>query len=69
MSVLRHVRSADRHHVPDIAPSYADIGIRGIGVDIKRELSTRFGSESYAAEELVAELTSAFLCAELGVQG
>jgi hypothetical protein len=20
MSVLRHVRSADRHHVPDIAP-------------------------------------------------
>jgi antirestriction protein ArdC len=36
---------------------------------LKRELSTRFGSESYAAEELVAELTSAFLCAELGVQG
>jgi antirestriction protein ArdC len=36
---------------------------------LKRELSTRFGSESYAAEELVAELTSAFQCAELGVQG
>jgi antirestriction protein ArdC len=36
---------------------------------LKRELSTRFGTESYAAEELVAELTSAFLCAELGVQG
>src|SRR3984893_16356463 len=36
---------------------------------LKRELSTRFGTESYAVEELVAELTSAFLCAELGVQG
>jgi antirestriction protein ArdC len=36
---------------------------------LKRELTTRFGTEAYAAEELVAELTSAFLCAELGVQG
>jgi antirestriction protein ArdC len=34
-----------------------------------RKLDTRFGSEAYAAEELVAELGSAFLCAELGVQG
>jgi antirestriction protein ArdC len=41
----------------------------GYETRLKRELSTRFGSESYAAEELVAELTSAFLCAELGVQG
>jgi antirestriction protein ArdC len=33
-----------------------------------RELNGhRFGSESYAFEELVAELGSAFLCAELGV--
>lgn len=36
---------------------------------LKRELTTRFGTESYAAEELVAELTSAFLCAELGIEG
>jgi antirestriction protein ArdC len=36
---------------------------------LNRDLSTRFGTETYAAEELVAELTSAFLCAELGVQG
>lgn len=28
-----------------------------------------FGSESYAFEELVAELGAAFLCAELGIQG
>jgi antirestriction protein ArdC len=36
---------------------------------LDRKLTTRFGTEAYAAEELVAELTSAFLCAELGVQG
>ncbi len=33
-----------------------------------RELNgQRFGSEAYAFEELVAELGSAFLCAELGI--
>ena len=32
-----------------------------------RDLSGRFGSESYAMEELVAELGSAFLCADLGI--
>jgi antirestriction protein ArdC len=35
----------------------------------KRQLGQRFGKEIYAAEELVAELGSAFLCAEFGVQG
>lgn len=34
-----------------------------------RDLTGRFGSESYAAEELVAELGSAFLCADLNIQG
>jgi antirestriction protein ArdC len=29
--------------------------------------AARFGSESYAVEELIAELASAFLCAKLGV--
>jgi antirestriction protein ArdC len=29
-------------------------------------LRNRFGSNEYAAEELVAELASAFLCAEFG---
>lgn len=33
---------------------------------LNRSLSNRFGSEAYAAEELVAELGSAFLCATLG---
>jgi antirestriction protein ArdC len=35
----------------------------------KRSLDARFGSESYAAEELVAELGSAFLCADFGISG
>jgi antirestriction protein ArdC len=34
-----------------------------------REVSTRYGSKGYAAEELVAELTAAFLCAHLGIRG
>lgn len=34
---------------------------------LNRDLSGRFGSESYAIEELVAELGSSFLCAELGL--
>lgn len=33
---------------------------------LDRDLRNRFGSREYAAEELVAELTSAFLCAEFG---
>lgn len=34
---------------------------------LNRDLSGRFGSESYAAEELVAELTATFLCSTLGI--
>jgi antirestriction protein ArdC len=34
---------------------------------LARDLANRFGSEAYAAEELVAELTSAYLCAQLGI--
>jgi antirestriction protein ArdC len=34
---------------------------------LNRDLTGRFGSESYAIEELVAELCAAFLCADLGV--
>jgi antirestriction protein ArdC len=36
---------------------------------LDRDLSGRFGSEAYAAEELVAELTAAFLCAYLAIPG
>ena len=34
-----------------------------------REFGKRFGDKAYAAEELVAELTSAFLCAEFSIDG
>jgi antirestriction protein ArdC len=34
---------------------------------LARELGKRFGDEAYAAEELIAEMGSAFLCADLGI--
>jgi antirestriction protein ArdC len=34
---------------------------------LARDLTGRFGSDSYAAEELVAELSAAFTCARLGI--
>lgn len=36
---------------------------------LDRDLANRFGTRAYAAEELVAELTAAFLCAHLSIQG
>lgn len=36
---------------------------------LDRDLSKRFGTKAYAAEELVAELSAAFLCAHLGIAG
>ncbi len=35
---------------------------------LNREMGKRFGDSSYAAEELVAELGAAFLCASFGLQ-
>jgi antirestriction protein ArdC len=34
---------------------------------LARELGKRFDNEAYAAEELIAEMGSAFLCADLGI--
>ena len=36
---------------------------------LDRDLSHRFGARAYAAEELVAELCAAFLCAEFSIDG
>jgi antirestriction protein ArdC len=36
---------------------------------LDRDLKNRFGSQNYAAEELIAELGAAFLCAEFGFDG
>jgi antirestriction protein ArdC len=34
---------------------------------LNRDLKGRFGDRAYAAEELIAELTAAFVCAEFGI--
>ena len=39
----------------------------GAAKRLNRDLSGRFRTRAYAAEELVAELTSAYLCAEYGI--
>jgi antirestriction protein ArdC len=36
---------------------------------LNRDLKNRFGTKAYAAEELIAELAAAFLCAFLGIEG
>jgi antirestriction protein ArdC len=36
---------------------------------LDRDLKNRFGSRDYAAEEVIAELGAAFLCAEFGFDG
>jgi antirestriction protein ArdC len=36
---------------------------------LNRDLSGRFGNEAYAAEELIAELSAAFLCADYQIDG
>ena len=41
----------------------------GAAPRLNREFGKRFGDHAYAAEELVAELTSAFLCAEFNIDG
>jgi antirestriction protein ArdC len=41
----------------------------GHKVRLDRDLKNRFGSRNYAAEELIAELGAAFLCAEFGFDG
>jgi len=39
----------------------------GHGSRLARELGKRFGTHAYAAEELIAEMGAAFLCADLGI--
>jgi antirestriction protein ArdC len=36
---------------------------------LDRDLRNRFGEKAYAAEELIAELCAAFLCAEFSIDG
>jgi antirestriction protein ArdC len=41
----------------------------GVKARLDRALKNRFGSRDYAAEELIAELGAAFLCAEFAFDG
>lgn len=64
----------DRHQFVDAGGYYATLFHEmchwtGHANRLKRQFGERFGTEAYAMEELVAELGSAFLCAEFGVAG
>ena len=41
----------------------------GAPSQLNRDLTGRFKEAAYAAEELIAEMSSAFLCAQLGIEG
>lgn len=73
-----YVPSLDRIEVPPHAAFHEPINFyrtcfhelghwTGHPSRLARDLSGRFGSRAYAAEELVAEMASAFVCAALGI--
>ncbi|TKI07328.1 ArdC family protein [Martelella alba] len=64
----------ERHLFSDAANFYATglhelVHWSGGKTRLNREMKGRFGSEDYAFEELIAELGSAFLMADLGIVG
>ncbi|QYM96584.1 DUF1738 domain-containing protein [Dickeya ananatis] len=64
----------ERHLFSDAANFYATglhelVHWSGAKTRLNREMKGKFGSESYAFEELIAELGSAFLMADLGIVG
>ena len=64
---LQKWRQATRQRA--VAPNSSADEVFGTHKRLDRDLAGRFRTKSYAAEELVAELGAAFLCAHLGVQG
>lgn len=78
--VACYSRGADFITVP-VAEAFVDAGAyeatllhelthwTGHASRLDRQFGKRFGDDAYAAEELVAELGAAFLCARLGIQG
>lgn len=73
-----YIPSRDEIHLPPEgafidAESYYSVALHelvhwtGHADRCARDLRNRFGSEAYAVEELIAELGSAFLCAEIGI--
>jgi antirestriction protein ArdC len=66
------IHMMDLERFKDAVSYYATLGhehIHWTGAEkrLNRPLSTKFGSDAYAAEELVAEMGSAFLCCRLGI--
>jgi antirestriction protein ArdC len=58
------------HHEAFYAVALHELGHwTGAKLRLDRDLSGRFGTKAYAAEELVAEMTAAFLCAHLDLKG
>lgn len=73
-----YIPSRDEIHLPPEGAFFDANGYYGVALHelvhwtghpsrCARDLRNRFGSEAYAAEELIAELGSAFLCAETGI--
>lgn len=73
-----YIPALDRIHMPETSAfeTYAQYGAvachelshwTGHTSRLNRDLNNRFGTDKYAAEELVAELSSAFLGADLGL--
>lgn len=66
LPAFRAFRSADHYY----ATAFHELGHwTGHKSRLARDFSGRFGSQAYAAEELVAELAAAFLCAEFSFDG
>lgn len=58
------------HHEAFYAVALHELGHwTGAKPRLDRDLTGRFGTKAYAAEELVAEMTAAFLCAHLDIKG
>lgn len=66
--ILIHARERFIDEVHLYSTIFHEIGHwSGANHRLDRDLSGRFGNAAYAAEELVAELSSAFVCADLGI--
>lgn len=69
-----HIQLPERASFPDAGCFYATAlhelsHWSGAPSRLNRDLKGRFGDSAYAMEELIAEMSSAFLCASLGIEG
>jgi len=66
LPAIEHFRGAEHYYATLL---HECVHWTGAEPRLNRQLKNRFGTKDYAAEELVAELGAAFLCAHLGVHG